>query len=119
MQPTTRFHDSIANPIFQEAYLVLHNPIPLHPTDRVFNTDSDGRDGTIACLLRWREFPTRGFFLGLEDRQPLTRIALEAHILIETTSGWESIAFEFSKAFIIRLPFTRLWPFSLPRDSRK
>jgi hypothetical protein len=105
MQPTTRFHDSIANPIFQEAYLVFHHPIPLHPTNRVFNTDSDGRDGTIACLLRWRELPARGLLLGLEDGQPLTHIPPEAHILIETTAGWEGIAFELSDAFIICLPF--------------
>src|ERR671922_130226 len=103
MQPTTRFHDSIANPILQEAYLVFHHSISLHPTDRVFNTDSDGRDGAITCLLRWGEFPTRGFFLGLEDRQPITCLPLEAHILIETTSGWEAIALQLSEDFIIRL----------------
>ncbi len=94
MQPTTRFHDRIADPILQEAYFVFHHPIALHPTDRVFNPDSDGRDRAIACLFRWGEFSTRGFFLGLEDRQPLTRIPLEAHILIETTSRWEGIAFQ-------------------------
>jgi hypothetical protein len=105
MQPTTRFHDSIANPILQEAYFVFHHPISLHPTNRVFNPDSDGRDRVIACPLRWREFPTRGFFLGLEDHQPITRVPLEAHILIEPTSGWEGIAFQLSEAFIIGLPF--------------
>ena len=92
MESTTRFHDSIANPILQEAYLIFHHAISLHPTDRVFNTDSDGRDRAIARLLRWGEFPTRGFFLRLGDRQPLTRVPLEAHILIETTAGWEGIA---------------------------
>jgi len=59
----------------------------------------------MACLLRWREFPTRELFLGLDDRQPLIRIPLEAPILIETTAGWEGIAFELSEAFIMRLPF--------------
>jgi hypothetical protein len=105
MQPTTRFQDSIANAFFREAYLVFHHPISLHPTDHVFNPDSDGRNRAIACLLRWCEFPPRGFFLGLEDCQPLTRIPLKAHILIETTSGWEGIAFELSEAFLIGLPF--------------
>jgi hypothetical protein len=105
MQPTTGFHDGIANPVRQEAYLVFHHPIALHPTDRVFNTDSDGRDRAIARLLRWREFSTRGFFLGLKDRHPIACILLEAHILIETTPGWESIALQLSQAFIIRLPF--------------
>jgi hypothetical protein len=107
MQPTTRFHHSIANPILQEAYLVLHHPISLHPTDRVFNPDSDGRDRAIVCLLRWGEFPTRGFLLRLKDRHPIARIPLEAHILVETTSRWEGIALQLSQAFIMRLPFIR------------
>jgi hypothetical protein len=71
MQTTTRFHDGIPHPILQEAYVVFHHPISIHSTDRVFNPDSDGRDGAIACLFRWHEFPTRGFFLGLEDHQSL------------------------------------------------
>lgn len=105
MQSTTRLHDGIANSVFQEAYLVFHHPIAFHTANGVFNTDSDGRDRTIGRFLRWGEFATRGFFLGLEDRDPLARIALEAHILIETTAGWESIALQLSQAFIIGLPF--------------
>jgi hypothetical protein len=105
MQPTTRFHDSITNAILPEADVVFHHPIALHPTDRVFNPDSDGRNHAIAGLLRWREFPTKGFFLGLHDRQPLTRLPLEAHILIEITSRWEGITFQFREAFLIDLPF--------------
>src|SRR5687767_6364224 len=107
MQSTTRFHNSIANPILQEAYLVFHHSVALHPTDRVFNPDSDGRDRAIVCLLRWSKFPTRGFLLRLEDRHPIACIPLEAHILIETTSGWEAIALQLSQAFIIGLPFIR------------
>jgi hypothetical protein len=105
MQPTTRFHDSIANPILQEAYLIFHHPIALHPTDRVCNTDSDGRDRTIGRFLRWGEVPTRGFFLGLEDRHPIARIPLKAHILLEITSGGEGLALQISEALIIRLAF--------------
>src|SRR4051812_33754686 len=103
MQPTTCFHDGVPNPILQEAYLVFHHPISLHSTDRVFNTDSDGRDRAMVRLLWGGEFSTRRFFLGLHDRNPLARIPLEAHILIETTSGWESIALQISQAFIIHL----------------
>ncbi len=105
MQPTTCFHDDIANPILQEAYLVFHHPIALHPTDRVFKTDSHGRDRAIVCLLRWSEFPTRGFFLGLEDRHPIARLPLEAHLLREKTAGREGLALQISQAFIMRLPF--------------
>jgi hypothetical protein len=105
MQPTTRFHDSIATPIFQEAYCVFHQPIALHPTDGLFNPNADGRDRAIACLFRWRKFPTRGVFLGLEDRQPLTRLPLEAPILIEPTARWQGLAFQLGEAFLIGLPF--------------
>ena len=105
MQSTTRLHDGIANAILQEAYLVFHHPIAFHPTNRVFNTDSDGRDRTIGRFLRWGEFPPRGFFLGLDDRDPIAGKALEPHILIETTPVWEGIALQLSQAFIIGLPF--------------
>jgi hypothetical protein len=87
MQPTTHVHDSNANPILQEAYLSFHHPTALHPTDRVFNTGSEGRDRLIGRLLRWGEVPTRGCSLGLEARHPLARLPLKAHLLIETTAG--------------------------------
>ncbi len=105
MQPTTRVHDGITNAILQEASLVFHHPISLHPTDRVFDTDSDGRDRTIARFLSWGEFPTTGVFLGLVDRDPLASIALEPHILIETTAVWEGIALQIGQACIMRLSF--------------
>jgi len=41
MQATTRFHDSITNPILEEADFVFHDPIAFHPTNGVFNPDSD------------------------------------------------------------------------------
>jgi hypothetical protein len=105
MQATTRLHDGIANAVFQEAYLVFANPIAFHAANRVFDTDADGRDGTIGRFLRWGEFPTRGVFLGLDDRDPLARIALEPHVLIETAASWEGIALQIRQAFLMRLPF--------------
>jgi hypothetical protein len=105
MQSTTRFHNGIANSILQEAYLVFHHTVAFHTAYGVFNTDSDGRDRTIDRFLRWGEFPTRGCFLGLDDRDPIARIALEPHILIETTATWEGIAFQIRQAFIMRPPF--------------
>jgi len=105
MESTTRFHDGIANSVLQEAYLVFHHTIAFHTANGVFDTDSDRGDRTIGRFLRWGEFPTRGSFLGLEDRDPIASIALEPHILIETTATWEGIAFQISQAFIMRLPF--------------
>ena len=105
MESTTRLHDGIANPVFQEAYLVFDYTIAFHPTNGVFDADADGRDGPIGRLLWWGEFPSRGLFLGLDDGDPLARIALEAHVLRQTTAGREGIALQLREAFIMCLPF--------------
>ena len=104
MQATTCFHDGIANAVLQEADLVFHQPIAFHPTDRVFNADSDRCNGTIRRFLLWREVTATRFFCGLNARDPITCIALEPQILIETTATWEGIAFQIRQAFIMRLP---------------
>jgi hypothetical protein len=64
MPATARFHDGVTNPVLQEADVVFHDPIAFHPTNGVFNADSDGGDATIGRLLGRGEFPPRGFFLG-------------------------------------------------------
>ena len=51
MEATTRLHDGIANTVFQEAYLVFDDTVPFHPANGVFDTDADGRDGTIGRFL--------------------------------------------------------------------
>ena len=104
MQPTTRFHDGIANSVFQEASLVFHNTVAFHPAYGVFDAESDGRDRTLGHFLRWGEFTTTGVFLGLDNYDPIASLALEPHLLIETTAGWEGIACQISQAFIIHLP---------------
>jgi hypothetical protein len=53
----------------------------------------------------WGEFPARGLFLGLDDRDPLARIALKPHVLIETTTGREGVALQIREALIMGLPF--------------
>ena len=53
MQATTCFHDSVTNPIFQEADVVYHDPVPFYPSNGMFNMDADGRDATI-CRFLWR-----------------------------------------------------------------
>ena len=104
MQATTCFHDGIKNTVLQEAYPVFHHSVAFHPTDRVFKADSDRGNSTIRCFLLRREFTSTRFFLRLDDRDPITCVALEPHILIETTSTWEGIAFQISQAFSILLP---------------
>jgi hypothetical protein len=105
MQSPTRVHDGIAHAVLQEAYLVFHYTVAFHTANRVFDTEANRRDCTIGRFLRWGEFSPRGFFLGLDDRDPIARIALEAPILIETTAPWEGITCQIREAFIGRLPF--------------
>src|SRR5918996_95344 len=105
MQATARFHDGVTNPVLQEADFVFHDPIAFHPTNGVFNADSDGGDSTIGRFLRWGEFPPTRFLLGLDNRDAGQDESLEAHILIEITSGGQAIALQISQAFIVCLPF--------------
>jgi hypothetical protein len=86
MQATTCFHDGIPHPILQEADFVLHDPVTFHPTNGVFNADSDGGNTTIRRFLRGREFSSRRFFLGLDDRDVMQAESLEALILIQTAA---------------------------------
>jgi hypothetical protein len=105
MQSTTRLHNDIANPILQKSSLVFHHPITLHPSDRVFDTDSDGRDHAIMCFLRWGEFTPRWLFLRLYDRHIVKHQALESHILIEVTPAWEGITSQRREALVMFLAF--------------
>jgi hypothetical protein len=43
----------------------------------------------------------------LDDGDPVEEKALEAHILVEATAMWQSIALQFSQVFIMCLPFIR------------
>jgi len=105
MQSTTRFHDGIANPILQEADSVFHDSVAFHPTNGVFNTDSDGGNTPIGRFLRWGEFTPTGFFLGLKRRHTGQEESLESRILIETTTGWQRIARQIRDALIMRPAF--------------
>jgi hypothetical protein len=105
MQPTTCFHDGIANTVSQEAYLVFDHTVTFHPVNRVFDTNADRRDSTIGRFLRWGKFPPTRFLLRLDDGDTVEQKALEAHILVEATAAWQGIALQLSQAFIMRLPF--------------
>jgi hypothetical protein len=41
MQTTTWFHDGIPNPILQEANGVFHDSVAFHPTNGMFDPDTD------------------------------------------------------------------------------
>ena len=105
MQATTCFHHDIANAILHEADFVFHHPIAFHPTNGVFNTDSDGGNTTIGRFLRRGELTSTGFFLGLTRRHTGQEESLESRILIETTTGWQHIARQIRNALIMRPAF--------------
>lgn len=100
MQATTCFHDGVPYPVLQKADFVLHDPVAFHPTNGVFNADSDGGNTTISRLLRGCEFPSTRCFLGLDDRDVLKVEPLEALILIQAAARWQGIASELCQALI-------------------
>src|SRR6266540_5113554 len=106
MQATTRFHDSVPNPVLQEADFVFHNSVAFHPPNGMFNPDADGRDATIGRFLRRAEFPPTRFFLRLEQPYIGQEESLEAHILIETTARWQRITRQLRHGFIMHPAFT-------------
>jgi hypothetical protein len=106
MQPATRFHNGITNAVLQETDFVFHDSVTFHPTNGVFNPDSDGGNTTIGRLLRRGKFPATRCFLGLEDRDARQEKSLEALILIQVTAGWQGIACQLCKALIRGFPFT-------------
>jgi hypothetical protein len=105
MESTTRLHDGVANTVFQKAELVFDDTATFDPANGVLDADADRRDGTIGRLLWWGECPSRRLFLGLDDGDPLARIALEAPVLIQTTAGREGIPLQLREDFIMDLPF--------------
>ena len=100
MQATTCFHDGVPYPVLQKTDVVLHDPVAFHPTDGVLNADSDGGNTTIRCFLRRCKFSSRGFFLGLDDRNVLQAEPLEAPILIQAAARWQGIASQLCQALI-------------------
>src|SRR5215831_7472238 len=104
MQATTCFHDGIPNAVLQKVYLVFHDAIAFHTTNRVFDTDSDRRDLTMVCFLQWREFTITGLLLRLDDRDAIECKALEPKILIATTAAGQGRAHQSREAFVMRLP---------------
>jgi hypothetical protein len=100
MQATTCFHDSVPHSVLQEADLVLHDPVAFDPTHSVFHPDSDGGNTTIRRLLRGREFSSRRFFLGLDDRDVMSAESLDALILIQTAARRQGIPSQLCQALI-------------------
>ena len=100
MQATTCFHNGIANPILQQAHGVFHDPRAFHPTNGVFNTDSERRNTTIVGFLRWGELPSTRCFLGLDDRDVLQAESLDPPILIQVAARWQGIASALCEALI-------------------
>jgi hypothetical protein len=105
MQPTTCFHDGIANTVSQEAYLVFAHTVTFHPAHGVFDTNAERRDRTIGRFLRWGKFPLTRFLLRLDEGDAVAQKALEAHILVEATAVWQCRALQLRQAFLMRLAF--------------
>jgi hypothetical protein len=103
-QPTTRVHHGITHAILQEADVVLHNPVALHPAHGVCQTDSDGGKTTIGGLLRRRAFPATRVLLRVDTRAVGQDESLEAHLLREIPAGGHARALPLSPDCIVGLP---------------
>jgi hypothetical protein len=110
MEPTTRLHDGITNTIFQETDFLFHNPLAFHPTNRMFNADSERGTTTMGRVLRRREFPATRGFLRLDDRDAWQEKPLEALLLIQATAGWQGRACQLRNALIRGPPFIGMAP---------
>jgi len=110
MQPTTRFHNGITNAILQEADVVFHHPVAFHPTNGMFNTDSDGGKTTIGRVLRRGEFPSTRCFPRLDDRDAMQEKSLEALLWIPATAGWQGLACQLCQALLSGFPVTGVAP---------
>jgi hypothetical protein len=106
MQATTCCHESVTYPILQKTDFILHDPVTFHPTNRVFNADSDGGNTTIRGLLRGGEVSSRRFFLGLDDHDVLQTESLEALLLIQTAAKGQGIPSQLCQALIRGVAFT-------------
>jgi hypothetical protein len=106
MQATTCFHDSVPNPVLQEADVVFHDSVAFHPTNGMFNPDADRCNPTIGCLFKGCQFPSRRFFLGLDNRDARQEESLEALVLIQAAPRWQGITLQLCQAFIRRFAFT-------------
>ena len=58
----------------------------------------------MGRLRRWSAFPSGRVFLGVDNRDPRARLALDPHVLRAIAALREGIAFQSSQAFIRRLP---------------
>lgn len=110
MQAATCFHDGISHPVLQEADFFLHDPVPFHSTNGVFNTNSAGGNTTIQSFLRRREFPSRRLFLGWDHGDVLQAESLAALLLIQTAARWQRIPSQFCQARIRGFAFIRMTP---------
>jgi hypothetical protein len=106
MQATARFHDGITKPILEETDFVFRHPIAFHPTNRMFNADSDRRDPSIGGFLRRGQRTPAGFFLGLDGGDPGQGESLKSEILIQVTPSGQGVPRQIGQAFIMELPFT-------------
>jgi hypothetical protein len=99
-EATTCFHDGVPYPVLQKTDLVRHDPGAFHPTTGVFQPDADGGNSTMCCFLRGREFSSRRFSLGLDDRDVLQAESLQALLVIQTAARWQALPSQLGQALL-------------------
>lgn len=82
VQPTAGFHDFIPEALFPISDFVFNNAIPFHPTNGMFDPDSDFRNEAIVLFVIWGQRLTPGFLFGLDNCHASQGKPLKASILI-------------------------------------
>jgi hypothetical protein len=69
----------IVMPGFVDTHCILHDPLPFHTTNGMFNPDAAGREATMRRLLRRGEFIPTGFLVVTHFRCPCKSMDLASH----------------------------------------
>src|SRR4051812_21930946 len=103
MQPTGDFHHDVAHAISPVAQFLLDDATALHAAHRVLDPHLFACNAVILCFLLRCQLTTTRFLGWLLDRHMLNREPLKPHVLIQHTSGRQSIRFVIHNRFLVPL----------------
>ena len=108
MQSTGDFHHEIVIQVFSIAEQIFDNAASLHPTNDMFNHNSNPGDQAIFLFLFRCQLVPFGFFLRLKRLDRCGGIPLETRILIERYVFGIRRGFFIGYLFIMAFPLVGL-----------
>jgi hypothetical protein len=105
MQATTRFHDHVMNVLSPQTKLVLHNATTFDAPNHILNQHTCLVDPAVFFPFFVCQFSSTRFFLWLNNHDPISHKSLKSLVLIQGTSGRQSLRLRISETLILPLPF--------------